>query len=141
MPKFSLRGFKPDRQGVSHVLGELETAVMEHLWQYPRQTVSEVEDRLNRVRPIAHTTVLTTLDRLHRKGYLMREKEGKAFVYAPRYSREEFERGMAEEVLGAILKGMGEPVLSTFVDMVGEDEAQLQKLEALIREKRKGNRS
>ncbi len=140
MPKFSLRGFKTDRQGASHVLGELETAVMDLLWQQSRQSVSEVETRLARSRAIAHTTVLTTLDRLFRKGYLTREKEGKAFVYAPRYSRQEFERGMAEEVLSAILKGMGEPALSAFVDMVGEDEAQLKKLEALIREKRKGGK-
>ena len=141
MPKCSLRGFKTDRQGASHVLGELETPMMELLWQQPRQTVSEVEARLAHSRTIAHTTVLTTLDRLHRKGYLTREKAGKAFVYAPVYTREEFERGMAEEVLSAILKGIGEPALSTFVDMVSEDEAQLKKLEALIQEKRKGRQS
>jgi BlaI family transcriptional regulator, penicillinase repressor len=116
MPKFSLRGFKTDGRGANQVLGDLETAVMELLWRTP----------------------LTTLDRMFRKGYLTRKKEGKAFVYAPRYTREEFERGMAEEVFGAILKGVGDPALSTFVDMVGEDAAQLDKLEALIREKRKG---
>lgn len=114
---------------------------MELLWQQPQQTVSEVETRLAHSRTIAHTTVLTTLDRLHRKGYLTREKEGKAFVYAPTYTRQEFERGMAEEVLSAILKGIGEPALSTFVDMIGEDEAQLNKLEALIQEKRKDRQS
>ena len=138
MPKFSLRGFKTDGRGVNHVLGDLETAVMELLWRTPRQTVSDVEGNLNQSRKLAHTTVLTTLDRMFRKGYLTREKEGKAFVYAPRYTRKEFERGMAEEVFGAILKGVGDPALSTFVDMVGEDAAQLDKLEALIREKRKG---
>jgi predicted transcriptional regulator len=138
MPKFSLRGFKTDGRGVNHVLGDLETAVMELLWRTPRQTVSDVEGNLNHARKLAHTTVLTTLDRMFRKGYLTREKEGKAFVYAPRYTRQEFERGMAEEVFGAILKGVGDPALSTFVDMVGEDTEQLDKLEALIREKRKG---
>ena len=85
---------------------------------------------------IAHTTVLTTLDRMYRKGYLNRRKQGKAFVYAPRYTREEFERGLAQEVLGALLGGLGEPVLSTFVELVGEDAAKLERLEELIRRKR-----
>jgi predicted transcriptional regulator len=93
---------------------------------------------LQRRRQLAHTTVLTTLDRMHRKGYLIREKKGKAFVYAPRYTREEFERGLAQEVLGALLGGLGEPVLSTFIELVGEDETKLDRLEELIKRKREG---
>lgn len=136
-PRIALRGFKPGALGVATVLGELETAVMELLWAEPGQTVTQVERRLQRTREIAHTTVLTTLDRLHRKGYLARIKEGKAFVYAPRLSRDEFERGMAEEVLGALLGDFGAPALSAFVDLVGEDSAALEQLEAMIREKRR----
>ena len=137
-PKITLRGFKPNARGAGHVLGELETAVMELLWREAGLTVNQVEERLQRRRKIAHTTVLTTLDRMHRKGYLTREKNRKAFVYAPRYTREEFERGLAQEVLGALLGGLGEPVLSTFVELVGKDEAKLERLEELIRQKRKG---
>ncbi|HKQ76274.1 MAG TPA: BlaI/MecI/CopY family transcriptional regulator [Blastocatellia bacterium] len=139
-PKITLRGFKPNARGAGHVLGELETAVMELLWREAKLTVNQVEERLQQRRQIAHTTVLTTLDRMHRKGYLTREKKGKAFVYAPRYSREEFERGLAQEVLGALLGGLGEPVLSTFVELVGEDEAKLERLEELIKRKREGKR-
>jgi predicted transcriptional regulator len=139
-PKITLRGFKPNARGAGQVLGELETAVMELLWRERELTVNQVEERLRQRRQIAHTTVLTTLDRMHRKGYLTREKSGKAFVYAPRYSREEFERGLAQEVLGALLGGLGEPVLSTFVELVGEDDAKLERLEELIRRKREGKR-
>src|SRR5918993_4289543 len=96
-PKITLRGFKPGARGAGHVLGELETAVMELLWRKPDQTVIEVEELLRERREIAHTTVQTTLDRMHRKGYLTRRKEGKAFVYAPRYTRVEFEREVAQE--------------------------------------------
>jgi predicted transcriptional regulator len=140
IPKITLRGFKPTARGIKQVLGELEAEVMNLLWQRPNQTVVEVEDRLRRKRQIAHTTVLTTLDRMHRKGLLKREKEGKAFVYAPSYSREQFEQGLAQEVLGALLGGMGEPVLSTFIDLVSEDDTKLDRLEALIKEKRKGRK-
>jgi predicted transcriptional regulator len=136
MSRITLRGFRPTARGIKQVLGELEAEVMNTLWQRPDQTVVEVEERLRRKREIAHTTVLTTLDRMHRKGYLTRQKQGKAFVYAPRYTREEFERGLAQEVLVALLGGMGEPLLSTFIDLVSEDDEKLNRLEALIKEKR-----
>ena len=136
-PKITLRGFKPGARGAAHVLGELETAVMELLWRAPGQTVNDVEERLKSKREIAHTTVQTTLDRMHRKGYLTREKQGKAFVYAPRYTREEFEREVAQEVLGALLGQFTEPAISAFIDLVGDDAGALDQLEKMIREKRR----
>src|SRR5262245_19599527 len=102
-PRIARRGFKPGSKGVGHVLGELQTEVMEILWREPELTVNEVETRLQSCRSVAHTTVLTTLDRMHRNGYLTREKQGKAFVYAPKYTKHEFEQGMAQEVIGALL--------------------------------------
>ena len=135
-PKIIMRGFKPAARGAAHVLGELETAVMEVLWRASGQTVNEVEDQL-RHRGSAHTTILTTLDRLHKKGYLLREKQGKAFVYAPRYTREQFERMMAQEVLGALMGHSAETTVSTFLDLISEDPGALDKLEAKIREKRR----
>ena len=135
--KIALRGFKPGARGAGHVLGELESAVMEALWAQPEQTVNEVEERLLQKREIAHTTVLTTLDRLYRKGYLTREKQSKAFVYSPRYTRNEFERTMAQEVLGALIGHSAETAVSTFVDLIGNDPVALDQLEAKIQEKRR----
>ena len=136
-PKIALRGFKPGARGAGHVLGELESAVMEALWTKPEQTVNEVEERLLQKREIAHTTVLTTLDRMYRKGYLTREKQSKAFVYSPRYTRNEFERTLAQEVLGALIGHSAETAFSTFVDLIGNDPSALDHLEAKIQEKRR----
>lgn len=135
--KITMRGFKPGARGAGQVLGELETAVMEVLWRTPGQTVNEVEEHLRQRRGSAHTTVLTTLDRLHRKGYLLRQKQGKAFVYTPRYTLEQFERTMAQEVLGALIGHSTENALSTFVDLISNDPGALDQLEAKIREKRR----
>jgi predicted transcriptional regulator len=136
-PRIALRGFKPGARGTAHVLGELESVVMETLWVQSHQTVNEVEERLRNKREIAHTTVLTTLDRMHRKGYLTREKQAKAFVYAPRYTRDEFERMLAQEVLGALIGHFTEPALSTFVDLVSDEPGALDQLEEKIRAKRR----
>jgi predicted transcriptional regulator len=107
------------------------------VWVQSHQTVNEVEERLRNKREIAHTTVLTTLDRMHRKGYLTREKQAKAFVYAPRYTRDEFERMLAQEVLGALIGHFTEPALSTFVDLVSDEPGALDQLEEKIRAKRR----
>ena len=136
-PRIALRGFKPGARGTAHVLGELESAVMETLWAQSQQTVNAVEERLRNKREIAHTTVLTTLDRMYRKGYLTREKQAKAFVYAPRYTRDEFERMLAQEVLGALIGHFTEPALSTFVDLVSDEPGALDQLEEKIRAKRR----
>jgi predicted transcriptional regulator len=136
-PRIAQRGFRTHSLGVGRVLGDLEALVMEVLWGEPLQTVTEVERCLRRRREIAHTTVLTTLDRMHRKGYLTREKRGKAFVYSPRYTRDEFERRMAEEVLAALLTQPDTPALSAFVELIGDDPATLDQLEAIIRDKRR----
>jgi predicted transcriptional regulator len=136
-PKITIKGFRPGARGAGHVLGELQTVVMEILWQEPGLTVNEVEERLQRKREIAHTTVLTILDRMHSKGYLKREKQGKAFVYEPSYTRQEFEQRVAQEVLGSLLGQFTEPALSAFVEIVGEDSETLDRLEVMIKEKRR----
>jgi predicted transcriptional regulator len=136
-PKITSKGFSPGKRGAAaQVLGELQTAVMEILWRESSLSVTDVEQRLQKSRGIAHTTVSTTLDRMHQKGFLLREKQGKAFVYSPRYSKEEFERGVAQEVLSALLSQFAEPALSAFVELVGEDGEKLDQLEDLIRHKR-----
>lgn len=134
--KITSSGFSPGKRGTAQVLGELQTAVMEILWKEPDLMVTEVEQRLQMSREIAHTTVATTLDRMHQKNFLLREKQGKAFVYSPRYSKDEFERGVAEEVLSGLLSQFTEPALSAFVELVGEDGDKLDQLEELIRLKR-----
>jgi predicted transcriptional regulator len=65
-------------------LGPLERRVMEQLWRSGPSTVGEVLDALNAASPdaLAYTTVMTTLTRLHEKGYLTRAKEGRGFRYA-----------------------------------------------------------
>jgi predicted transcriptional regulator len=136
LPKITLKSFNPDKSGAEQVLGELQTSVMETLWREPDLTVTEVEQRLQKNREIAHTTVSTILDRMHQKGFLLRKKQGKAFVYSPRFSKEEFERGVTQEVLGALLSQFTEPALSAFVELVAEDGAKLDQLEDLIRSKR-----
>jgi predicted transcriptional regulator len=136
-PRITQRGFRPGARGIGHVLGTLESAVIEVLWAQGALTVVDVETALRQHREIAHTTVATTLDRMFRKGYLTREKRGRAFLYSPRYSPAEFRHVMAQEVVGALLGQFTEPAISAFVDLVAQDADALDQLERLIDKRRR----
>jgi predicted transcriptional regulator len=68
--------------------GELEAVIMDRLWERNRPAlVREVVDDLRQDRPLAYTTVMTVMDNLHRKGWLRRHRDGRAWRYAPTGSR------------------------------------------------------
>ncbi|MFH9002267.1 BlaI/MecI/CopY family transcriptional regulator [Streptomyces afghaniensis] len=82
-------------------LGDLEAEIMDRLWRWGRPaTVREVVDDINRMRPVAYTTVMTVADILHRKGLLRREKAGRAWLYEPERSREEYTAALMQDALG-----------------------------------------
>ena len=120
------------------VYGPLERRVLEALWS--RRTPACVRDLHSEFPGIAYTTLMTTLDRLFRKGALQREKSGRAFFYTPKGSPEEMLSQLAGSTLATLLPGDAasvRPILSMFVDTIGNrDEALLDDLEALIRARR-----
>ena len=120
-------------------LGPLELELMQILWSHGESNVREVVFRLNR--SLAYTTVMTTLDRLYKKGFLDRRMPDRAFVYSPRFSREAWERQRAESVVAGFLAGSRpsrELLFSSFLDAVGEhDVTLLDELEKKIRRKRR----
>lgn len=119
------------------MFGPLEVRVLEALW---RRQSSSVRDLQADFPDTAYTTLMTTLDRLHRKGVLDRVKDGRAFVYRPRFTPDELQSGLVEQVLDLLVgrdRRSMRPVLSCFVETVGErDAALLDELERLVREKR-----
>ena len=116
--------------------GELEEKVMEILWKNGSGTVREVREKLKE--DLAHTTVMTILDRLYKKGYLKREKEGKGYRYFPVVSKEEFERILTEKVLTDLIKSSPEATIAAFEGTVEKlSKEELQKLKEIIERKTK----
>lgn len=118
-------------------LGPLEARLLELLWAQRRPaTVRHIRRTLPE---LAYTTIMTTLDRLYRKGLLLRDKDGRAFAYAPRYTRaellSELISGHVSELLAATEEGT--VLLSTLVRAVGRtDAALLDELDALVQAER-----
>src|SRR5258708_20611413 len=82
-------------------LGRLEAVVMQILWDQGENSVRDVIRRLRR--PLAYTTVMTTLDRLFKKGLLNRRKRERAFFYSPRMTPEQWESRRVNELLDDLL--------------------------------------
>jgi predicted transcriptional regulator len=109
---------------------------MEIVWH--RGERISVHDVHRKVPDLAYTTVMTTLDRLYKKGILARHKAGRAFLYSARLTSDELRQSMARRVLGRLLGSAGDsprPVLSGLVDTIESDGA-LDELERLVRERR-----
>jgi predicted transcriptional regulator len=134
-----MMGLFKDRAPAPQPLGPLEVTVMEILWARGESNVRDVVDRLDR--PLAYTTVMTTLDRLFKKGLLARRKSDRAFIYAPSLNRAEWEHKRAGDFVAGFLS-VAEPsrdlLISCLVEAVGRhDEALLDELEKKIQLRRK----
>src|SRR5271165_740201 len=118
-------------------LGPLESKVLGLLWGHDRAvTVRDVHAAFPE---LAYRTLMTTLDRLYRKGVLTRRRRGRAFSYEPRCSRTamlgELISGHVTDFLEA--SGSNSAILSTLVRAVGRrDAALLDELDALVQAER-----
>ena len=104
--------------------GELEAVLMDRIWEHGGPvTVRELFDELRHERPIAYTTVMSTMDNLHRKGWLARDKDGKAYRYTAIASRDEYSARLMREAMAEA--GDTEAVLSHFVAAMDGDQSQV----------------
>src|ERR1700756_721243 len=102
-------------------LGDLEAVVMDRIWQHEgKVSVREIFDELRETRPIAYTTVMSTMDNLHRKEWLSRERSGKAYLYWPTMTREERSARLMRAALAA--GGDSDLVLTHFLEEISAEE-------------------
>ena len=125
------------KRSSSSVLGDLERAVMTHLWEHGAADVKAVHLAITRARRITPNTVQSAMERLYRKGHLAREKVSHAYVYTPRLSREAFGAQIMGDVVRDMLGGTLAPVLAAFVDLTARTgDAELARLERLVAARR-----
>jgi len=136
--RFLLWGFKAPRDLAGSALGALEQRTMDVVWERGEVTVRDVLSQFGD--EVAYTTLMTTLDRLFKKGLLGRRKVGRAFAYSPAVSREDIRQAVASGLLDSLLQDRRPllPALSSLVDAVGDrDRELLDELERLVHEKRR----
>ncbi|WP_084722999.1 BlaI/MecI/CopY family transcriptional regulator [Streptomonospora alba] len=103
-------------------LGDLERAVMDVLWQRNEPLTVRDVGRALADRDLAHTTVMTVLDRLAKKGVVARDREGRAWRYRPAASRENYVSELMIDALGET--GDRDAALAAFVRSMNGNEAE-----------------
>ncbi len=117
-------------------LGELELAVLEHVWTVGEVTAKEAHAELGIARGISLNTVQSTLERLTRKNLLDRSKAGHAYRYSARVTREQLIADLVGGVVGR-LQGDTAASLMAFLDSADDlDDETLVRLEAELRRRR-----
>jgi len=119
------------------VLGDLERAVLDHLWSEGESDVPSTHATVGRDRGISSNTVGSALERLHRKGLTTRRKVSHRYRYRAAVDRDAFHSRRMLDAVGGVDQLRDAGVLAAFVDAVGDvDEATLDTLSALIEARR-----
>ncbi len=126
-------------QPLAAVLGPLEAEVMDVAWDRPEVRVRDVYEVLSERRPIAYTTVMTTMGRLADKGLLRRIESHPAHRFRPGVSRDEYARSTVSSVLDWLVGHFPDPAVAYFLDRLeADDERLLESLRAAIAQRESG---
>ncbi len=123
----------PDSPGATavhqhDVPGPLELKCLQAIWQLGEANVKDVRDVLTRDRKLAYTTVMTTLERLEKKGALSRRKSGKAFLYQAAKSESQLRHLAVQHLLDEYFHGSREALVEYLAgtDVVARDREAVE---------------
>lgn len=117
-------------------LGPLQRAIVEVIWDLREATVHEVLARLPGPKPLAYTSVLSSLQKLERLGWVDHRAEGRTYYYRPTRSRDEVSRGSLRRVLEGVFGGSRSQLFQKLLDDDDLSAGDLAELQRLIDQKR-----
>jgi BlaI family transcriptional regulator, penicillinase repressor len=118
---------------------ELELQILKILWEQSPQLVRDIRDELAKLgRDIAHTSVITTLNTMVKKRIVIRKKEGNAFLFSPRITREQVSRSVLGDIVNRVFDGSAKAVLLGVFEQNDIDRGELKELRKLIDQRIKG---
>lgn len=115
-------------------LGKVELQLLQLVERLQPVSVRTIADELADSTGQARTTVLTTLERLRRKGYLSRKKINGVNHYCPRVKIGELLPRLVADFVQQMLGGSVSPVVAYLQDQKGMDPAELARLKSLVQE-------
>jgi predicted transcriptional regulator len=115
-------------------LTPLELDVMDALWAAGPATVQTVRERIGQRRPLAYNTVQTILTILHRKGRVKRRLVGKAFVYAPKVSKQQAAAAILRGLIDRVFGGSPAALVMTMLEDEQIRREDLVRIRRLIRQ-------
>jgi predicted transcriptional regulator len=129
------------KHSLAEVLGPLEAEIMDVVWDTGEVTVRDVHKSLGSSRPLAYTTVMTTLGRLADKGLVRRIEDQPAHRYVPLVTREQYARSTVKSVVDWLVNHFPDPAVAYFIDRVEKEDVEvIDRLRDAIDQRRtKGN--
>jgi BlaI family transcriptional regulator, penicillinase repressor len=121
-------------------LTELENEVMQVVWDRGPCAVEAVYDVVSRSRPLKETSVRTILRRLEQKGYLRHEEQGRAYVYRAAEPARNLAARAVRQIIDRLCKGSVEELVSGMVESKVLSKGELDRLEEIVREQRRGGK-
>ncbi len=115
---------------------DAEHAVMEALWDRPRQTAAEVCETVCGPRGWSLATVKTLLSRLVQKGAAVAEPDGRRFLYTPAIARQDYVGGESRRLVERLFGGSAVSLVAHLAESEALTEADLAEIEALLKELR-----
>lgn len=113
---------------------ELELEILKILWDESPLPVREVRQRLkvDANRPLAHSTVVTMLNIMHRKGYLQRRKHGKSFFFQPKVKKDRVAGRMMGDIAEKLFDGSPSAMMLNLLETSDLDSDELAEIRKLI---------
>ncbi|MBI5233662.1 MAG: BlaI/MecI/CopY family transcriptional regulator [Deltaproteobacteria bacterium] len=134
----NFKDFRFFGKGLAMVLGHLEQEIMEALWKKGKATGKEVFVELKSAREIALTTVLTVLQRLVKKGLVIKTKGAdNIYIFTACSTKDEFSNEVSEEVLKGVIDLSASSAIAQFVDILAKkDPEELERLASIVLKKK-----
>lgn len=125
-------------EGYGRILGHLEQDILDLLWSSGEASGKEIFTAIRRTREIALTTVLTVLERLWKKGLVIKEKGESVFLFRPAFTRDEFTKQVSSEFFKGLFELSAGGASASFVNILAQvDPVELDRLKALVESKKK----
>ena len=118
---------------------ELELEILKVLWQESPLPVRDVRAKLEvqAGRSLAHSSVITMLNIMHRKGFLKRRKLGNAFLFSPKVEKESVTGRMMGDLLSRAFGGSPSAMVLNLLETADVDEDELAEIRRMINRKSK----
>ena len=126
----------PSDDNAGERITDAEHAVMEALWDRPRQTAAEVCDEVCAARDWSLATVKTLLSRLVQKGVIAAEPDGRRFLYTPLIAREAYVGGESRRLVDRLFGGSAASLVAHLAETEALTDSDLAEIEALLKELR-----
>jgi BlaI family penicillinase repressor len=120
-------------------LGEVEQAVLEHVWAQGPCSAEACREALAATRPMKESTIRTVLRRLEEKGYVSHTIDGRTFIFSAAQDRQNVAVRAVKNIIDRFCGGSAEELVLGMVDHEVLDRKQLARLARKIAEQKKAS--